>query len=244
MASGHLGVKTTGFSWDPARFKVAAVRYPPQNCAYPIAENRTWVDLDLNGTIERAIEFIDQAGAERVKFMGFPELYFPGFPIALNYNFTPANFTQYASRSMVQDGFKWDGTSCLVDYRGLFDLANNYYGSARRRLGTVKNEVLEAQCWFLCGVYEMYSLRPFQATKDFSHASSVLNQRLTRRRRDTKARQEMHVGQDEIRLYWSCWKPENDLRAELPVSDSILSRIPRHAAAANALAGDGLAAVP
>ncbi|KAK9234140.1 carbon-nitrogen hydrolase [Lipomyces kononenkoae] len=97
----------TGFSWDPANFKVAAVRYPPANYAYPIGQNRTWVDLDLNATIDRAIEFIDEAGAEGVKLMAFPEIYFPGFPIALNFNFTPPNFAQYASQAMVHEGPEW-----------------------------------------------------------------------------------------------------------------------------------------
>ncbi|XWW92473.1 hypothetical protein V2A60_000396 [Cordyceps javanica] len=97
----------TGFSWNPESFKVAAVRYPPAKYAYPIAHNRTWVNLDLNATIDKAVEFINAAGAEGVKVMGFPELYFPGFPVALNYNFTPPNFAQYASQAMVHDGPEW-----------------------------------------------------------------------------------------------------------------------------------------
>ncbi|XWX00770.1 hypothetical protein V2A60_008791 [Cordyceps javanica] len=100
----------TGFSWDPENLKVAAVRYPPAKFAYPIGHNRTWVNLDLNATIDRAVDFINAAGAEGVKMMGFPELYFPGtfsFPVALNYNFTPPDFAQYASQAMVHDGPEW-----------------------------------------------------------------------------------------------------------------------------------------
>lgn len=63
---------------NPESFKVAAVRQPPVNYAYPLVQNTTWVDLDLNATVDQAIDIIAQAQAEGVNLIAFPELYFPG----------------------------------------------------------------------------------------------------------------------------------------------------------------------
>ncbi|KAJ0415661.1 carbon-nitrogen hydrolase [Aspergillus carlsbadensis] len=112
--------KSTGFEWDPGHFKVAAVRYPPANYAYPLVQNRTWVDLDLNATVDKAIEIIHQAGAEGVKLMAFPELYFPGFPIALNFEFTPANLAHYASQAMAFEGPEWNRLTAAISAEKMY----------------------------------------------------------------------------------------------------------------------------
>jgi hypothetical protein len=68
-------------SINPSAFKIAAVREPPVNFALPIGLNKTWVDLDLNATIDQAIGIIEEAKTEGVSLLAFPELYFPGYPV-------------------------------------------------------------------------------------------------------------------------------------------------------------------
>ncbi|KAK9413731.1 putative Carbon-nitrogen hydrolase [Seiridium unicorne] len=84
-------------------FVVATVRQPPVNFALPIGLNKTWVDLDLNATVAQAIETIQQAKDEGVALLAFPELYFPGYPIAINTAYTPSQIAQYVSQSMSLD---------------------------------------------------------------------------------------------------------------------------------------------
>lgn len=88
---------------DAENFKVAAVRQPPVNFPLPVAHNKTWVDLDLNATIAQAIETIQEAAAEGVAFLVFPELYFPGYPVAINFDITTSQIAQYVSQSMSVD---------------------------------------------------------------------------------------------------------------------------------------------
>lgn len=68
-------------SINSSAFKIAAVREPPANFALPIGLNKTWVDLDLNATIDQAIGIIEEAKTEGVSLLAFPELYFPGYPV-------------------------------------------------------------------------------------------------------------------------------------------------------------------
>lgn len=66
---------------DAEAFTVAAVRQPPVNFALPVGLNKTWVDLDLDATVDQAINTIAEAKADGVAFIAFPELYFPGYPV-------------------------------------------------------------------------------------------------------------------------------------------------------------------
>lgn len=68
-------------SINASSFKIAAVREPPVNFALPIGINKTWVDLNLSATIDQALSIIEEAKAERVSLLAFPELYFPGYPV-------------------------------------------------------------------------------------------------------------------------------------------------------------------
>ncbi|KAF7526684.1 hypothetical protein G7054_g10688 [Neopestalotiopsis clavispora] len=88
---------------DAENFVVAAVRQPPVNFALPIGLNKTWVDLDLNATVAQAIETVQQAKDDNVAFVAFPELYFPGYPVAINTAYTPSQIAQYVSQSMSID---------------------------------------------------------------------------------------------------------------------------------------------
>lgn len=118
---------------DAANFKIGAVREPPANFALPIALNKTWVDLDLNATIQQAVKTIQRAHSEGVSLLAFPELYFPGYPVvgrplssqaqvangakfgypkltrliwnsqAINTAYTASQIAQYVSQSMSTD---------------------------------------------------------------------------------------------------------------------------------------------
>lgn len=70
---------------DAKNFKLAAVRQPPVNFALPVGLNKTWVDLDLSANIAQAVTTINEAKAEGVNFIAFPELYFPGYPVVGGY---------------------------------------------------------------------------------------------------------------------------------------------------------------
>lgn len=69
----------SNFEWDPEAFKVAAVRKPPVGYVYHSLSNQsTWFNYNLSATITQSVDIIHQAAAEGVKFIAFPELYFPG----------------------------------------------------------------------------------------------------------------------------------------------------------------------
>ncbi|PSN61605.1 carbon-nitrogen hydrolase [Corynespora cassiicola Philippines] len=97
----------TGFEWDPDAFKVAAIRKPPVGFVYHALSNHTtWWDYDINGTVAQSIEMIHQAAAEGVKFIAFPELYFPGYPAFRTPN-GPEDFKQYVSQTMELGSPEW-----------------------------------------------------------------------------------------------------------------------------------------
>ncbi|KAJ5650706.1 uncharacterized protein N7484_004429 [Penicillium longicatenatum] len=87
-------------SINSSAFKIAAVREPPVNFALPIGLNKTWVNLDLNATIDQAIGIIEEAQIDGVSLLAFPELYFPGYPVAINTAYTTENIAQYVAESM------------------------------------------------------------------------------------------------------------------------------------------------
>ena len=74
-------------------FKVAAVQAAP-------------IFLDLNKTVDKAIEFIDEAGSQGIKILAFPETWIPGYPWwiwldapAMGMGFVP----EYSANSIVAD---------------------------------------------------------------------------------------------------------------------------------------------
>lgn len=85
--------------------------------------------------------------------------------------------------------------------------AEAYYTAACKRIGLLRNTLLATECYFIAGVYEMYSLRPLQAAVSFNRAC-VTFQTLG------LMRSEYYASEDELgkararRLYWSCLKSE------------------------------------
>ncbi|KAK9234056.1 hypothetical protein V1525DRAFT_88628 [Lipomyces kononenkoae] len=104
-----------------------------------------------------------------------------------------------------------------------FHDAEVYYQAAIRRLGLLSDCLLSAQCWFFSGVYQMYRLRPSKAWPYFSHASSLLHLHITFNSLRHGGVEKVQLKPEEVCLFWTCWKSECDLRAELPLPNSVLS---------------------
>ncbi|KAM5345649.1 hypothetical protein ACJ41O_011510 [Fusarium nematophilum] len=158
-------------------------------------------------------------------------------------------------RDAAENGPRWDGPSCLVliscalaclsapfhSEVGLDgtpestrstasacvdqETAASYYLAAKKRLGLLQPSLLYIQCLFLCGVHEMYCLRPLQAWFHFNRACVDLRNLLwarSQRRPNPMGShdisREMH--RLEQRLYWSCVKSEYELRCEIPLPPS------------------------
>ncbi|KAF7550236.1 hypothetical protein G7Z17_g5842 [Cylindrodendrum hubeiense] len=102
-----------------------------------------------------------------------------------------------------------------------------YYNLARRRFGLLERDVLASQCQFLSGVYLMYTQRPLSAWAEFHSASRSYHIYLQcQARRPSRSVDPARVSkrrQLEQRLYWSCYKSECELRAEIELPNSSLA---------------------
>ena len=90
-----------------------------------------------------------------------------------------------------------------------YSTAELYYTSSRKRMGLLTNTLLATECYFLAGVYEMYSLRPLQASISFNRAC-VAFQTLTHMKPRSYANviESQSAEARTSRLYWSCLKSE------------------------------------
>ncbi|KAL4799719.1 carbon-nitrogen hydrolase [Aspergillus venezuelensis] len=169
----------TGFEWDPEDFKVAAIRYPPHNWAYPSVHNTTWVNYNLNKTIDKAVDLIKAAAAEGVKFVAFPELYFPG-SYGLGNNELPKDYAQYASQSMEYNGPEWKALmqafaeTKIYGVVGWSERANNSLYIAQTLVGPFANGTAGA-------IHQHRKLRPSGAERNLwsdGDVSSIRTQKL------------------------------------------------------------------
>ncbi|CAO2658431.1 Nn.00g061540.m01.CDS01 [Neocucurbitaria sp. VM-36] len=102
-----------------------------------------------------------------------------------------------------------------------------YYNLARRRFGFLDKGIIVPQCYFLAGVYLMYTMRPLMAWSQFHQASASYHLYLQcQARRPYQAADDTRAikrrGQEQ-RLYWSCYKSECELRSELDLPHSSLA---------------------
>ncbi|CAI0643986.1 unnamed protein product [Colletotrichum noveboracense] len=159
-------------------------------------------------------------------------------------------------KAAIENGPRWDGPSCLVliacalaclathfeqdsflnstpeSIRSTAsnstdpDTAQAYFFAAKKRLGLLEPSLLQVQCLFFCGVFEMYSLRPLPAWSYFNQACVQFKNLLWRR---TQRRAPENMSQKarrlEQRLYWSCMKSECELRCEIPLPSSGITRL-------------------
>ncbi|KAK7408949.1 hypothetical protein QQX98_008893 [Neonectria punicea] len=105
-----------------------------------------------------------------------------------------------------------------------------YYNLARRRFGLLDIGILSSQCHFLAGVYNMYVMRPLPAWCQFQSATKSYYLHLK-----CQAKQPLRAVTDpaetsksrsfEQRLYWSCYKTECEVRAEMNLPDSSLADV-------------------
>ncbi|KAH7068344.1 hypothetical protein BKA63DRAFT_521595 [Paraphoma chrysanthemicola] len=110
---------------------------------------------------------------------------------------------------------------CSIDDADDYSTAESYYVAALKRISLLKCSILTVQCHFLCGVYEMYSLRPLRAWNSFNR-SCVMFQIYLRAKDRTK------VGVNEgleRRLYWSCLKSECEIRMDICLPASGLAKV-------------------
>jgi Fungal specific transcription factor domain len=155
-----------------------------------------------------------------------------------------AKVQKYA-RDTRYNGIGWDAQSCLLlliyahgalessadtapssvdasDSRqqSSFKQAESYFSAAQRRLGLLlcRSGVLEAQCFFLAGVYLMACIKPLEAWKMFVQALACC-QSFYSGRSPPNANNEAERRLKES-IYWTCFKSELELRLELNVSES------------------------
>ncbi|KAK4954143.1 hypothetical protein LTR10_007571 [Elasticomyces elasticus] len=162
-----------------------------------------------------------------------------------------SNVLAYARR-IAEDGIGWNSSSCLVLLicalgsiaRPFPELDNctvsesttslqaqheelsrgeAYYNLACRRFGLLGQGLLSPQCHFFAGVYLMYTMRPLKAWSQFHQASQSYHLYLRCRIRRPNQIQNPSARRLEQRLYWSCYKSECELRAELNLPNSSLT---------------------
>ena len=107
---------------------------------------------------------------------------------------------------------------------------HTYYNLARRRFGLLEMGILASQCYFLAGVYEMYLMQPIPAWSHFQSATKTYHLYLQcQARRDPSSGEDLDKSSKsrslEQRLYWSCYKSECELRAEIDSPNSSLADV-------------------
>ncbi|KAF5027830.1 hypothetical protein F66182_57 [Fusarium sp. NRRL 66182] len=120
-------------------------------------------------------------------------------------------------------------TSLQVHGRDLRD-GEAYYNLARRRFGLLEVGILSSQCHFLAGVYNMYIMRPLAAWSQFQSATKTYYLYLQCQSRRSNGPMADTVQSSkrrslEQRLYWSCYKSECELRAEISIPNSSLADV-------------------
>lgn len=112
-----------------------------------------------------------------------------------------SSFTREPVTPALVDGR--DAKTSITDTQH-YSTSESYYVAAQKRIAVLENSIPTTQCYFLSGVYEMYSLRPLKAWKSFNSACITLQIYLRGR-----LQQEYSPAKGlERRLYWSCLKSE------------------------------------
>ncbi|KAK1724247.1 uncharacterized protein BDZ83DRAFT_579008 [Colletotrichum acutatum] len=101
--------------------------------------------------------------------------------------------------------------------------AEAYYLAASKRIGLLGASILDIQCLFLASMYEKCRLRPLRACFYIQQASTRLQAHLLRRGRRPwrgASGREEPTQPLEQRLFWSCFKAENEILTTLGLRQS------------------------
>ncbi|KAI9167955.1 hypothetical protein HJFPF1_04098 [Paramyrothecium foliicola] len=156
---------------------------------------------------------------------------------------------------ILDSGLRWDQASCLVllacalgsvatpfpreqfcgpdgsfsSIRSQQDdlrAGEGYYHLAQKRFGLLQLGIVASQCYFLAGVYKMYTMHPIIAWSHFQSATKAYHLHLECKARQPQQEETPFMSSKgrhlEQRLYWSCYKTECELRAELNLPNSSL----------------------
>lgn len=147
-------------------------------------------------------------------------------------------------RDLNHTSVRWDAVSCLVllvyahgcltfsdhprsqsessDVRRTRDFQNAeaYFEAALKRMGVLFYDctLIQAQCFFLAGVYLMATLRPLAAWKMFAQALTCC-QTFVPDAKDTNLSIDRQLELYKS-IYWACFKSELELRIELNVYEN------------------------
>ncbi|KAG9252389.1 uncharacterized protein F5Z01DRAFT_625626 [Emericellopsis atlantica] len=197
-------------------------------------------DSDPRSLITSDIE-ADDAGSLLQQFLDNFHIYNPVLEISRVKE--SVRFTRY-------NGLGWDSNSCLLLLiYALGTIADRYsqppfetsaafrqsdqflrgeafFMAAQRRMGTLlcKSGIVEAQIFFLAGVYLMTTLRPVEAWKMFVQALACCQGFVPTAHRDAEGQHGDDPRQAESQLhksiYWTCFKSELELRLELNIAET------------------------
>lgn len=123
---------------------------------------------------------------------------------------------------------RFDESSNVTLDSSAYVTSQSYFRAAERRLGNclTRSGILEAQCLFFAGVYQMCIFRPFDAWRLFSQSLSCCQNFvfLTTQSAPTypspgfmSQSESSQVAEQSV--YWSAWKSESELRSYLNLPD-------------------------
>ncbi|KAH6706409.1 hypothetical protein BKA61DRAFT_739337 [Leptodontidium sp. MPI-SDFR-AT-0119] len=142
------------------------------------------------------------------------------------------------------NGLGWDAPSCLlllayalgsiyaiqkssesippsdIRHSVAYREADGFFFAAQKRMGVLlcRSGLVEAQCFFLAGVYLMATMRPIEAWKMFVQALACCQGFPMQRVAGDEQSEEVTQLQESI--YWTCFKSELELRLELNVANN------------------------
>ncbi|KAH9211098.1 hypothetical protein DL95DRAFT_342173 [Leptodontidium sp. 2 PMI_412] len=127
---------------------------------------------------------------------------------AVSMEFDPSNVTQSPSSSS-------HPSSRLASLR----LGYRYFVAAEKCLGSALSSVhsLAIQCLCLAGIFHMYLIRPMHALRMFHAAGSSLQILASTNASSAEGRSQVYSS-----LFWTCYKSEREILAEIPVSTPAL----------------------
>lgn len=149
--------------------------------------------------------------------------------------FDEASLRRLVSRVCLE-GISWDAESCLTllvcalgsiadPDAADFSAGRSYFAAAQKRIGMLLEAegLIEAQCYFLVGVFLMCMMQPATAWRLFNQALACCQHdpfatKSYEINRETAVphMQSSHINE---RIYWTCWKSEVELRMHLHLPD-------------------------